>query len=961
MRKRLNRSKTKTQHSWLPFEGLESRLLMASNLRSVFNPGNIPVYNPTSTNVGDVKNGPMANAGPALIDLYREFRKFRQAGGPVASFQSDQEQLLIDKGRVAVTVRGRVGIEALTSKLRALDAEIIYRSNQYKVIEAWVPVGQLHSLASEATTASINPIARPVYHQQGNSNNQADVAEKADQVRQVYGLDGSGVAVGVLSNSVNAFGNGVAGSVATGNLPSNVQVINDLGFISGVATDEGRAMLELVHDIAPGADLMYATTGLTQLIFADNIRKLREAGADVLVDDVGFPQEPFFQNGIVDLAIKNVVDSGGVYLASVGNSGDSGFEAPTNFVTIGKNTLVDFDPGPDVDTRMRIDCTGGGVNFQWDNPYNGVVGAATTDLDITFYDPNFPTRVIATGNASNLQTGLPIEFVPLFRTGRFDVEIKVARTTRGKPLPTRFKFAGNFGLRNTEYLGTRTAGQGHNSGQYTLAVGAVDFASVPPFGLPDPNIFNEPFSTFGIKTHVFDDEGNRRDEPLVLQKPDFSGIDNGNTSFFGSDDPIGDDDVLPNFAGTSAAAPNVAAVVALIRQIAPDATQEEIANALRSTATPLNGARAGEYEEQGGFGLIDARKAVDQFIKKPTVQFMNLPSSPRVDPVQTLKFTFSQQVNGLNVEDLILSRDGGPNLLSGGNGLTTPDGGRNWLLHGLEDLTSEPGEYVATIEDAGDPIVNAVGLPLNNTDSISFTVLPPQERPIKPNDLRIKVLDESAVRLNWDDNSDNEDAFEVWRSNNSQFTQGVVKTRVPANTTTFKDDDISPQGRTLFYRVRAINNFAGGSTFSNVVSTTTFSNGEIVLDNASGSGVSIRGDWALNTAGSGVYGTTFLSDENSGKGSKSVRYTPNIEFEGDYFVYARWSKASNRATNVPYDVGGDTVTVDQRNTGGTGWVLLGKFSFDKGTGKSVTISNAGTNGVVIADSIRFLPAEGARR
>ena len=56
--------------------------------------------------------------------------------------------------------------------------------------------------------------------------------------------------VGVLSDSVNEFGTGLAGSIFTGDLPSNVQVIQDS--TSG-GTDEGRAMLQIVHDTAPGA------------------------------------------------------------------------------------------------------------------------------------------------------------------------------------------------------------------------------------------------------------------------------------------------------------------------------------------------------------------------------------------------------------------------------------------------------------------------------------------------------------------------------------------------------------------------------------------------------------------------------------------------------------------------------------------------------------------------------------
>ena len=90
-----------------------------------------------------------------------------------------------------------------------------------------------------------------------------------------------------------------------------------------------------------------------------------------------------------------------------------------------------------------------------------------------------------------------------------------------------------------------------------------------------------------------------------------------------------------------------------------------------------------------------------------------------------------------------------------------------------------------------------------------------------------------------------------------------------------------------------------------------------------------------------------------------MTFTPNIRAAGRYIVYARWVSGLNRATNVPIDVnsaeGSQTFTKDQKNTGKDGaWVLLGTFQFNKGTGGSVTIRNAGTNGVVVADAVRFL-------
>ena len=72
---------------------------------------------------------------------------------------------------------------------------------------------------------------------------------RADFARSTFGLTGTGVIVGVLSNSFNCLGGGAA-DMANGDL-SPVTVIQEISSCTG-ANDEGRAMLQIVHDVAPG-------------------------------------------------------------------------------------------------------------------------------------------------------------------------------------------------------------------------------------------------------------------------------------------------------------------------------------------------------------------------------------------------------------------------------------------------------------------------------------------------------------------------------------------------------------------------------------------------------------------------------------------------------------------------------------------------------------------------------------
>ena len=93
-----------------------------------------------------------------------------------------------------------------------------------------------------------------------------------------------------------------------------MQVLDD----SVAGHDEGRAMAQIVHDLAPGARLAFATASSGVLAFADNIRDLAAANSDVIVDDVTYFDEPFFQDGPLSVAVKDVVDDGVTYVSHGG-------------------------------------------------------------------------------------------------------------------------------------------------------------------------------------------------------------------------------------------------------------------------------------------------------------------------------------------------------------------------------------------------------------------------------------------------------------------------------------------------------------------------------------------------------------------------------------------------------------------------------------------------------------------
>lgn len=145
--------------------------------------------------------------------------------------------------------------------------------------------------------------------------------------------------------------------------------------------------------------------------------------------------------------------------------------------------------------------------------------------------------------------------------------------------------------------------------------------------------------------------------------------------------------------------------------------------------------------------------------------------------------------------------------------------------------------------------------------------------------------------------------------------------------------------------------------------TSNTTGNEVVVDNGASNGVIITGSWteSTQTIGGGPWQTNYLHDGNSSKGSKSIKFTPNLSKEGNYAVYLYYNPDTNRATNVPVTVNylgnSEVVMVNQQVNGGIqsgNWKLLGTYPFATGNSGYVTINTTETNGYVIADAIKFV-------
>ena len=512
----------------------------------------------------------------------------------------------------ATLVDDRVVIDAIATENGTLKAALesmgaAVTAVAGRIVSARVPLGQLPTLEGLGSLQFARPALATT--RSGVVTSQGDAAQHSQPARTNRGVEGTGSTIGVLSDSFDCSGDGsYAADQAGGDLPSGVTILDDTAC---PGSDEGRAMAQILYDVAPGARLAFHTAFNGEADFAQGIIELASAGSTIIVDDVIYFAEPMFQDGVVAQAVDSVAAEGVAYFSSAGNNGRESYEAA--FDGSGQTgpvggELHDFDPGPNKDTRLTIQQEDDSTYImQWQDPFFSVSGppGAGTDLDICFYFPPGAASPFACSN--DLNTGRdPLEGTTIL--GNAALEISIERRAGPPPDPVKLVVFGAIAFAET-YPGTNAGTiYGHANAAGANAVGASAYFFTPAFGL-DPPLLNS-YSSAGITPILFDTAGNPIDD--VRQKPEFSAPDGGNNTFFGNDyEPDG----FPNFFGTSAAAPHAAAVAALMREVDPMLTPAQVTAVLQASAIDIlarnTGTATGEgYDNDSGSGLIDADAAL---------------------------------------------------------------------------------------------------------------------------------------------------------------------------------------------------------------------------------------------------------------------------------------------------------------------------------------------------------------
>jgi len=371
---------------------------------------------------------------------------------------------------VEIMPNGYVPLTTLQSNLQTKYPSIAVQAVDqsyagHGVIECYALLDDIPPIANTQGVGSVILELRPI-HSAGAVTSQGVHLHRINQINSFYNSlvsskwDGTGMSVGVMSDSFDSEPAAEGGDttaamdVLTGDLPGTgnmnnsqpVVVLQDFNS-PPFATNEGRAMCQIVHDMAPKARIGFATADTGEVGFANNIRALAGLNgyaypdstqqgfkADVVCDDVSYLDEAMFQDGIIAQGVNDVVAAGVSYASSAANNwGVDGYQSQFRPVANGKgltattnsalkNTNINltgvpsqlyaagfhnFNPSGDaskIDVAQTINSGSDALAFvfEWNDPYDGKAPA--------LIDPS-----IFSGNGDS-EGGQAVDFGPIALT-----------------------------------------------------------------------------------------------------------------------------------------------------------------------------------------------------------------------------------------------------------------------------------------------------------------------------------------------------------------------------------------------------------------------------------------------------------------------------------------------------------------------------------------------------------------
>jgi Subtilase family len=520
-------------------------------------------------------------------------------------------------GRVQVDVNFDCAVAAPTTALVAagLLIDTTVKAPPLCVVEGWAATAALPSLAAVAGVKMVElphyaktpvPIVSTGHSvaealampQAGGSTPAIDgngvTIMNADKYIAQTGANGAGITVGVINFGADSLsviqGRGELPQVSVVNVSANPPPANQ---------DEGTVMLEEVHAVAPGANLVFCGPQ-TYAQYVSCVQNLIAANVTVLTDDLlfwGFDVMSDPAQNAGSQAVENLLAANPnvMIFSAAGNNAKNYWQGSYTPTTIGAGSFTcqgqtdnyfELFTGTHAYNLWTLGgSSGSDLLLAWEN--SGKL--STSNYDLYVLDGSLNVIACAAGNGSTAVSGSTtydvINSSSLSSPNTYYILIGTPDTSLNGEYLKLIGFGDGADSWSSTTSGSTSSPQDFAAGVFTI--GAVD-------GGDGVGANIESFSATGPVQFA---SGATLQAPILVA-PDDIYVDIVGTSFSQA-----------MFKGTSAASPNSAAVAALIRSAFPSLTSAQTINAMQTGAAPLGASGtfgAGRVDAIGALGALTA-------------------------------------------------------------------------------------------------------------------------------------------------------------------------------------------------------------------------------------------------------------------------------------------------------------------------------------------------------------------